>query len=86
MGCRTASRSSPGSAATGRASGGLRMTVSDVLEYLESGMSEDEVLHDSPDLTRGDIRVCLVNRRRSPVAARCRSQVNVFGRLAVVVS
>ena len=38
---------------------GLRMTVSDVLDYLASGMSEDEVLRDFPDLTREDIRACL---------------------------
>ncbi len=38
---------------------GLRMTVYDVLEYLASGMSEEEILKDSPDLTREDIRACL---------------------------
>ena len=38
---------------------GSRMTVSDVLDYLASGMSEDDVLHDFPDLTREDIRACL---------------------------
>ena len=38
---------------------GLRMTVSDVLGYLASGMSEDEILHDFPDLEREDIRACL---------------------------
>ena len=38
---------------------GLRITVSDVLDYLASGMSEDEVLQDFPDLTRQDIRACL---------------------------
>ena len=38
---------------------GLRITVSDVLDNLASGMSEDEVLHDFPDLTREDIRACL---------------------------
>jgi uncharacterized protein (DUF433 family) len=38
---------------------GLRITVSDVLDYLASGMSEDEVLRDFPDLTREDIRACL---------------------------
>ncbi len=38
---------------------GLRMTVSDVLGYLASGMSEDQVLADFPDLTREDIRACL---------------------------
>ena len=38
---------------------GLRITISDVLDNLASGMSEDEVLHDFPDLTREDIRACL---------------------------
>ena len=38
---------------------GLRITVYDVLEYLASGMSEDDVLSDFPDLTREDIRACL---------------------------
>ena len=31
----------------------------DVLEYLASGMSEDQILCDFPDLTRDDIRACL---------------------------
>ena len=39
--------------------GGMRITVYDVLEYLASGMSEQEVLDDFPDLTRDDIRACL---------------------------
>ena len=38
---------------------GLRITVSDVLDYLASGMSEDEILRDFPDLIREDIRACL---------------------------
>ena len=38
---------------------GLRITVYDVLEYLASGMSEDQILVDFPDLTREDIRACL---------------------------
>ncbi|MGD0946741.1 MAG: DUF433 domain-containing protein [Candidatus Binatia bacterium] len=38
---------------------GLRITVYDVLEYLASGMCEDEILSDFPDLTREDIRACL---------------------------
>jgi len=38
---------------------GLRITVYDLLEYLASGMSEDEILRDFPDLTREDIRACL---------------------------
>ena len=39
---------------------GLRITVYDVLEYLASGMSEDEILADFPDLERQDIRASLV--------------------------
>ncbi len=38
---------------------GLRITVSDVLEYLASGMSEAEILEDFPELTGEDIRACL---------------------------
>lgn len=38
---------------------GLRITVYDVLEYLASGMSEEMILMDLPDLTREDIRACL---------------------------
>ena len=38
---------------------GLRITVYDVLEYLASGMSYEEVLHDFPYLTREDILACL---------------------------
>jgi len=39
--------------------GGMRITVHDVLEYLASGMSGQEILDDFPDLTRADIRACL---------------------------
>ena len=38
---------------------GLRITVYEVLEYLASGMSEAEILHDFPDLAQEDIRACL---------------------------
>ena len=38
---------------------GLRITVADVLDYLASGMSEDEVVRYFPDLSRDDIRACL---------------------------
>jgi len=38
---------------------GLRITVSDVLEYLASGMSEAAILADFPELTIEDIRACL---------------------------
>jgi uncharacterized protein (DUF433 family) len=51
---------------------GLRITVYDVLEYLASGMSADEILRDFPDLTREDIRACLAfaaDRERKLVSA-----------------
>ena len=38
---------------------GIRITVSDVLSYLASGMSEAEVISDFPELTPEDIRACL---------------------------
>ena len=38
---------------------GLRITVSDVLEYLASGMTEAEILADLPDLELEDIRAVL---------------------------
>ena len=38
---------------------GLRITVQDILEYLASGMSVNEILADFPDLTSDDIRACL---------------------------
>jgi uncharacterized protein (DUF433 family) len=38
---------------------GMRMTVSDVLSYLASGMSETEIIEDFPELTLEDIRACL---------------------------
>ena len=37
----------------------MRITVYDVLEYLASGMSQQEVLDDFPYLTEEDIRACL---------------------------
>ena len=38
---------------------GMRMTVYDVLSYLASGMREEEILEDFPELTREDILACL---------------------------
>src|SRR5437667_8905336 len=38
---------------------GTRMSVTDVLEYLAAGMSEEEILADFPDLTAEDIKACL---------------------------
>jgi uncharacterized protein (DUF433 family) len=46
---------------------GLRITVSDVLDYLASGMTMDQILGDFPDLTEEDLRACLafaVDRER----------------------
>ncbi|MCG3163984.1 MAG: hypothetical protein JMDDDDMK_05443 [Acidobacteria bacterium] len=38
---------------------GMRITVYDVLEYLASGMTPQEILDDFPYLTEEDIRACL---------------------------
>ena len=38
---------------------GLRITVHDVLGYLASGMTEQEILADFPDLEPEDIKACL---------------------------
>jgi uncharacterized protein (DUF433 family) len=38
---------------------GLRITVYDVLGYLASGMTTDEILVDFPYLTRDDVLACL---------------------------
>lgn len=38
---------------------GMRITVYDVLEYLASGMTYQDILDDFPYLTREDILACL---------------------------
>lgn len=38
---------------------GMRVTVSDVLDYLASGMTPEEIVADFPYLTIDDIRACL---------------------------
>ena len=38
---------------------GLRITVTDILEYLAGGMSHEQILDDFPLLTEADIRACL---------------------------
>ena len=38
---------------------GLRITVYEVLEYLASEMTEEQILHDFPDLTREDLKACI---------------------------
>jgi uncharacterized protein (DUF433 family) len=52
---------------------GMRITVYDVLSYLASGMTEQEVLDDFPELTHEDILACLsfaADREGRPPAAR----------------
>lgn len=39
---------------------GTRITISDILEYLAGGMSQEDILGDFPDLTPEDIRAALV--------------------------
>jgi uncharacterized protein (DUF433 family) len=38
---------------------GMRITVSDILSYLASGMSEEDIQRDFPELNRDDIMACL---------------------------
>jgi uncharacterized protein (DUF433 family) len=38
---------------------GMRITVYDILEYLASGMTEDEIIKDFPYLTKEDILASL---------------------------
>lgn len=38
---------------------GMRITVYDILDYLASGMTTEEILDDFPYLTKTDIRACL---------------------------
>jgi uncharacterized protein (DUF433 family) len=52
---------------------GLRITVYDVLSYLASGMSHEQILADFPDLTESDILACLAfaaDRERQTVVSR----------------
>jgi uncharacterized protein (DUF433 family) len=51
---------------------GMRITVYDILEYLASGMTQDEILRDFPYLTKEDILACL-----SFAAARERTMLTV---------
>lgn len=37
----------------------LRITVYDILEYLASGMSIDQIVSDFPELTKEDVYACL---------------------------
>lgn len=51
---------------------GMRVTAYDVLGYLASGMSQEQILQDFPYLTAQDIRACLeyaADRERGLLAA-----------------
>lgn len=51
---------------------GLRITVYEVLEYLASGMTQEQILADFPYLTAQDIQACLAyaaDRERHLLAA-----------------
>ena len=52
---------------------GMRITVYDVLDYLASGMTIEDVLRDFPYLTREDIQACLAyaaDRERGQLVAQ----------------
>ncbi len=56
---------------------GMRISVYDVLEYLASGMTEQEILNDFPDLTKEAILASLsfaATRERMMVALQPNSQ------------
>ena len=51
---------------------GMRITVYDILDYLASGMTHQEILDEFPYLTEKDILACLsyaADRERSTLAA-----------------
>ena len=51
---------------------GMRIAVADVLGWLASGMTHEEILSDYPELTEADIRACLAyaaDRERRLVTA-----------------
>jgi len=51
---------------------GMRITVADVLGWLASGQSHEQILSDFPELTEDDIRACLAfaaDRERRVIAA-----------------
>lgn len=51
---------------------GMRITVADVLGWLASGMTQQQIIDDFPELTELDIRACLqfaAQRERQTVYA-----------------
>jgi uncharacterized protein (DUF433 family) len=57
---------------------GLRITVYDVLEYLASGMTEQEILTDFPDLAADDIRAVLAFAQATSSSHTARSGAQAF--------
>jgi uncharacterized protein (DUF433 family) len=52
---------------------GLRISVADVLGWLATGMSHEQIIADYPELTDDDIRACLAyaaDRERRIVTAK----------------
>jgi len=52
---------------------GMRITVYEVLDYLASGISREQILKDFPYLTAEDIQACLsyaADRERNRITAR----------------
>ncbi|HYX26943.1 MAG TPA: DUF433 domain-containing protein [Pyrinomonadaceae bacterium] len=51
---------------------GMRIAVTDVLDWLAAGMTHEEIISDYPELTEDDIRACLTYARdrnsRQPAA------------------
>ena len=39
---------------------GMRIRVSDVLQLLGSGLTNDKILEEFPDITKEDIQACLI--------------------------
>ena len=52
-----------------------RMTVQDVLEYLASGMSAEELVDEFPNLTLEDVRTCLAFAAAAP--QRCAERLRL---------
>ena len=57
---------------------GTRITVEDILEYLDSGMSHAEILADFPQLTENDILACLAFTPDRAPHSDCRGGVKLL--------
>ncbi len=60
---------------------GMRITVADVLSYLASGMSFEEILEDFPYLEKEDILACLsyaANKEKIELCALIESNISLI--------